>query len=112
MKNGKIRRILGIDTSCDATAISIVAFSGSTPKPPVKILSNIISSQVKLHAKFGGVVPNLAKREHQKNLVPVLKTALKKAEFFKLGIMNNGSRERKLKIHNSKFTILNSIFNR
>ncbi|MBI2096937.1 MAG: hypothetical protein HYT40_02160, partial [Candidatus Sungbacteria bacterium] len=72
-------RILGIETSCDETAIAVIEISGSRARPRIKVLSNIVSSQAKLHAKFGGVVPNLAKREHQRNLVPVLLTALSEA---------------------------------
>ena len=67
--------ILGIETSCDETAVSLV----EAKENKLKTLSNIISSQVKLHAKWGGVVPNLAAREHLKNIIPVLKTAFKKA---------------------------------
>jgi N6-L-threonylcarbamoyladenine synthase len=68
-------KILGIETSCDETAASIVDCENGK----INILSNIISSQVKLHAKWGGVVPNLAAREHLKNIIPVLKLSLKKA---------------------------------
>lgn len=68
--------ILGIETSCDETAIAIV----KKEKKSLEILSNIVSSQVKIHAKFGGVVPNLAKREHLKNLPRVFKLALKTAK--------------------------------
>lgn len=67
--------ILAIETSCDETAIALA----KCQKSRFRILSNIISSQIKIHQKWGGVVPTLAKREHQKNLVPVLKRALKKA---------------------------------
>lgn len=67
--------ILGIETSCDETAVSIVKYENEK----IKILSNIVSSQVKLHAKFGGVVPNLAAREHLKNIIPVLNLAFKKS---------------------------------
>jgi len=67
--------ILAIETSCDDTGVSIVRVKGGK----INILSNIVSSQVKLHAKYGGVYPTLAKREHQKNLPIVLKKALKKA---------------------------------
>ena len=52
-----------------------------------KILSNIISSQVKLHAKYGGVYPFLAKREHQKNLPIVFQKALKKAKNPKINLI-------------------------
>ncbi len=72
-------KILAIETSCDETAIAIAEFSGSKNRPKIKVLSNIISSQVKLHAEYGGVVPNLAKREHQRNLVPVLLQALEES---------------------------------
>ena len=77
-------RVLAIETSCDETAISIVeCFGGINPpigEPRFKILSNIIASQIKIHAKWGGVVPNLAKREHIKNLPIVLKKALRKTK--------------------------------
>jgi N6-L-threonylcarbamoyladenine synthase len=72
--------ILAIETSCDETAISVVECSGNFSRPKFNILSNIISSQVKIHAEWGGVVPNLAKREHIKNLPIILKKALKKAK--------------------------------
>lgn len=68
--------VLGIETSCDETAISILEIKNSK----LKILSNVVSSQVKLHAKYGGVFPTLAKREHQKNLPIVFKKVLKEAK--------------------------------
>ncbi|MEI8343910.1 MAG: tRNA (adenosine(37)-N6)-threonylcarbamoyltransferase complex transferase subunit TsaD [Candidatus Moraniibacteriota bacterium] len=64
--------ILSIETSCDETAISILAWENKAPV----ILSNKVSSQIKLHAKWGGVVPNLAARQHVKNIDHVLKSAL------------------------------------
>src|SRR3989338_2303862 len=73
--------ILAIETSCDETAISVLKTSGGRRRPEFKILSNIVSSQVKVHAPFWGVVPNLAKREHQKNLPSVLIKALKEGRF-------------------------------
>lgn len=76
-------KILAIETSCDETAIAVVECSGSKRKPEILVLSNLISSQVKLHAPFGGVVPNLAKREHQKSLVPLLLQSLNEAGLFK-----------------------------
>jgi len=69
-------KILAIDTSCDDTCISLIKAKNHN----FKILSNIVSSQVKLHAKYGGVYPFLAKREHQKNLPIVFKKALSKAK--------------------------------
>lgn len=75
-------KILAIETSCDDTAISIVDVKGSKNKPVFKILAHNISSQTKIHEKWGGVVPSLAKREHGRNLVPLLFKSLKDAQFF------------------------------
>ena len=67
--------ILGIETSCDETAVAVL----KAEKGHVTVLSNSISSQVKLHAQFGGVVPNLAAREHAKNIQYVFESSLKEA---------------------------------
>ena len=61
-------KILAIETSCDETAISLVKAQGGLERPQFGIVHNIVSSQIAIHAPFGGVVPNLAKREHLKNL--------------------------------------------
>jgi len=71
--------ILGIETSCDDTGIAIIKATPTKVGVKFDILSNIVSSQIKVHAPFGGVVPNLAAREHLKNIEPCLKTALKEA---------------------------------
>jgi len=60
--------ILGIETSCDETASGVVA-DGRV------LMSNVISSQIDLHAKYGGVVPELASRQHVRDLIPVLEQA-------------------------------------
>lgn len=72
-------RILAIETSCDETAIAIIEASGGLVSPKFKILKNLVSSQIKIHRPFGGVVPNLAKREHLKNL-PILFKRIAKHE--------------------------------
>ncbi len=75
-------KILSIETSCDETAIALVKKDDDKKEGQdldFHILSNVVASQVKLHQKYGGVYPSLAKREHQKNLTPVLKKALKQA---------------------------------
>ena len=64
--------ILGIESSCDETAAALVRASGGR----FEILSNAVSSQIKLHQPFGGVVPELAAREHLRNILPVVKEAL------------------------------------
>ena len=64
--------ILGIETSCDETAASIIEGKGSM----VKVLSNVVSSQIEIHQKYGGVVPEVAAREHVLNILPVVNEAL------------------------------------
>ena len=61
--------VLGIETSCDETAVAVVADGR-------RILSSVVSSQVELHAAYGGVVPELASRQHVQAMIPVLNEAL------------------------------------
>lgn len=75
-------RILAVETSCDETAIAVLEIKNRR-NPDFKLLSNVVSSQIKIHQKYGGVFPALAKREHQKNLIPVLKKALIEANLLK-----------------------------
>jgi len=92
--------ILAIETSCDDTCVSIIKTSGRK-KLIFKILSNIVSSQVKIHRKYGGVYPTLAKREHQRNLPIILKRVLRKAGF----AISNFQFPISKQIPNSKFQI-------
>lgn len=71
--------ILGIETSCDETAISIIAASGDTEHCTYDVLGESLLSQVDIHKPYGGVYPNVAKREHARNLVPVMEEALRQA---------------------------------
>ncbi len=64
--------LLALETSCDETSAAVVRDG--------QILSNTVSSQIKLHAEYGGVVPELAAREHLKNLLPVARAALDEAK--------------------------------
>jgi N6-L-threonylcarbamoyladenine synthase len=64
--------ILGIETSCDETAAAVV-------RRGTEILSNTVASQIPVHAPYGGVVPELASREHLRNILPVVRTALAEA---------------------------------
>jgi N6-L-threonylcarbamoyladenine synthase len=63
--------LLAFETSCDETSAAVVRAG--------EVLSNVVSSQVGLHAEYGGVVPELAAREHLRNLIPVTRTALDEA---------------------------------
>ncbi len=69
-------KILGIETSCDETAASVVEGHGDK----VSVLSNVVSSQIDIHKKYGGVVPEVAAREHVVNMLPVIDEALYKAK--------------------------------
>ena len=64
--------ILGIESSCDETAAAVLR-NGS------EVLSNVVASQIALHAAYGGVVPELASREHLRNIVPVVRQAIAQA---------------------------------
>ncbi len=75
-------KILSIETSCDETAVSIVEASGGLESPSFKVLGNALFSQIEIHKEFGGVFPMLAKREHAKNLSPLLEKVLKEAGQF------------------------------
>ncbi len=65
-------KILGIETSCDETALALLEAKEENGKIYFKVLDNIIHSQVPFHKLYGGVVPMIAKREHAKNLKPLL----------------------------------------
>jgi len=65
--------ILGIETSCDETAAAVVQ-DGQT------ILSNVIASQVDIHARYGGIVPEVASRQHLLSITPIIKEAMKQAD--------------------------------
>ncbi len=65
-------RVLGIETSCDETAAAVVADGR-------RMLSNVVASQVELHARYGGVFPELASRAHIEAIVPVIQQAMQEA---------------------------------
>ncbi len=82
-------KILGIETSCDDTAATVVEAKGACPndsfrrgfaKPAFSVLSNISYSQVAIHKKYGGIVPNLASRAHLQKIFPTIKRALSAAK--------------------------------
>ena len=66
--------ILALETSCDETALALVKDDCEN----IVVLDNVISSQIPLHASYGGVVPNLAAREHIKAITPMLSELFKK----------------------------------
>ena len=68
--------ILGIESSCDETAAALI----KVKRGKFKILSNIVSSQIDIHKKFGGVVPEVAARNHVVNILPVINQALVRAK--------------------------------
>ena len=103
--------ILAIETSCDETSVAVVKANGGIGQPRFEALSNIVLSQIKTHAEWGGIVPSLAKREHSKNLIPILKKSLEKA-----GLLNSKGKKQKAKLQSASwrtnFRLLTSIFKR
>ncbi len=69
-------RLLSIETSCDETAAAVLEYKNGS----LVVLSSVISSQIALHAPYGGVVPNLAAREHVRNVIPVVEETLTRAQ--------------------------------
>ena len=71
--------ILAIETSCDETAAAVLSVRIGAKKsdwPKIKTLSSVVKSQISLHSKFGGVVPEVAARAHVKNILPVVEKSL------------------------------------
>jgi len=101
-------KILAIETSCDETSIAIVEVNGSRRQPIFRVYEHVVASQVEMHAKFGGVVPNLAKREHQRLLVPLTLGALKKAGMYESLKLKTQNAKVQLKTQN----LLQTIFER
>ena len=63
---------LGIETSCDETALALIESRDNNGKTEYRVINSLVHSQAQLHSAYGGVYPNLAKREHAKNIVPLL----------------------------------------
>ncbi len=125
-------RILAIETSCDDTGVALLEINA---KNQSRLLADLVSSQIKIHAPWGGVVPMLAKREHQRNLLPLLKQTLKENKLLKISkfpaspaggqfpnskftpldnLKSNRAiiPEPKSQIQNTKYKILNTILER
>ena len=79
-------RILSIETSCDDTGIAILEV---TKSGDFVVLANVVASQIQVHQQYSGVHPGLAKREHQRNLVPTLIEALEKSSSLKINSSAN-----------------------
>src|SRR3990167_6591289 len=76
--------ILGIETSCDDTAAAVIKAEGGLKRPRFSVLSNVSYSQVAIHKKFGGIVPNLASRAHLQKITPTVKAALLISEILRI----------------------------
>ena len=77
-------KLLGIESSCDETAAAVIEASPSDKT--VKLLSNILTASLKLHAKTGGIIPEQAAREQIKHILPIIDRALKEAKVTMLDI--------------------------
>ena len=72
----KAKTILAIETSCDETAAAVLEMTDGKNWPAIKTLSSVVKSQISLHKKMGGVVPEVAARAHVKNILPVVQKSL------------------------------------
>ena len=79
-------RVLGIESSCDETGVALVTFDAThcaTPRQPLqapRLLGHALHSQVKMHRAYGGVVPELASRDHIQRVVPLVKSVLEQSQ--------------------------------
>jgi N6-L-threonylcarbamoyladenine synthase len=80
-------RILSIETSCDETSLALVDAKGGIRAPKFKVQKNLVTSQIPVHREFGGVVPNLAKREHLKNLPYMFENGIGEKEIKKVDVI-------------------------
>jgi len=71
-------RVLGIETSCDETAAAVVSTTGDAVRP-WHLDSNVIASQVEIHREWGGIVPEIASRQHVRDICGVVDRALAEA---------------------------------
>ena len=72
-------RVLGLETSCDETAAAVVEVDGAAgERPRGRVLADVIHTQAELHARYGGVVPELASRDHLQRALPVVSEALRR----------------------------------
>src|SRR3990167_9157048 len=94
-------KLLGIETSCDETAVCLIeAEGGFDDSFRFKVLGNALISQTAVHAPYGGVFTNLAKREHSRNLVPLLGAVLEQSF---------GNQSGKIKVENDNVKLKNEI---
>ncbi|KKU11585.1 MAG: putative tRNA threonylcarbamoyladenosine biosynthesis protein Gcp, partial [Parcubacteria group bacterium GW2011_GWC2_45_7] len=98
-------RILGIETSCDETAAAVVEAS-SGKRLAFRVLSNVVASQVKIHAKTGGVVPEVAARAHAEAIIPIVRKALHEA-----GIRSQASGRRVDWLKSNPETLITNVPN-
>ena len=95
--------ILGIESSCDETAAAVV-------KNGREVLSNIISSQIVIHRKFGGVVPEIASRKHIENVMPVIDEAQARTiALSTLSVRHSNARNLRLACHQPKACIADEL---
>ena len=101
---------LGIETSCDETALAILETKQEGAGLQYRIVSSLINSQADLHREYGGVYPTLAKREHGRNLLPLLRKIL--IESAQIGpsrhVMDDNTFQTKIANIKSKYVDKNS----
>ena len=71
--------VLGVESSCDETGVGIVRVTWGEGAPQYEVLADVVASSMEQHARFGGVVPEIASRAHLESIVPVMRAALAEA---------------------------------
>src|SRR3989344_1631254 len=107
MAKRKSVTILGIETSCDETAAAVLEFDLPTGRQVahLQVLSKVTASQIELHKLTGGVVPEVAAREHVTTIMPTIELALKRATIQ----MSKSKFQINSKAQNSKLNSLDAI---
>ncbi len=102
--------ILAIESSADDTGIAILEAKQNGSNIKFKILANKIHTQIDIHTGYGGIFPVIAKREHGRNIIPTMISALKEAKMFKVGKSLSEIKNKKIKKILEKENELSKIF--
>lgn len=95
-------RILAIETSCDETAVAVLECDKSKNNFEMRVISNIVASQIEIHKKWGGIYPEMASRAHLESLIPAIRESLTPFLGVKSEKLKVKSGDRKTLIHNGR----------
>ena len=102
-------KILAIESSCDETAAAVISVKLKDKSLKTEILSNIVASQIDIHAQYGGVFPEIASRAHSENIIPVVEEAILKSKKVESNTLNVISKETNNLLHITNNELLASF---